>query len=199
MAFSQFPVFSLPRHVPLSPDSTATGVISSPWIRFTWKTSGIGALPASGDLIRPATREEGEDVLKVILLSLSMDSAWNDSLAAVEQYLRAEVGRIFNSENPLCLVLPKGNRLIAVSLLDPSPEAASHLVGGPSILMEYRNRGIGSRLLHASLAELGERGVALASGITRARTVAATHVYPKFGGSGEPATFPSLRPVEAKS
>jgi GNAT superfamily N-acetyltransferase len=199
MAPSQPQVFSIPRSVPLSPDSPATGVISSHWLRFTWKTSGIGSFPASGDLIRHATREEAEDVLKVILMSLSMDSSWNDSLAASEQYLRAEVGRIFNAENPLCLVIPKGNRFIAVSLLDPSPEAASHLVGGPSVLMEYRNRGIGSHLLHASLAELGERGVTLASGITRSRTVAATHVYPKFGGSGEPATFPSLKPVEAKA
>jgi len=144
-------------------------------------------------------REEGEEVLKVILLSLSMDSSWNDSLAAAEQYLRAEVGRIFNAENPLCLVLPKGNRIIAASLLDASPEAESHLISGPCVLMEYRNRGIGSRLLHASLAELGERGIPLASGITRARTVAATHVYPKFGGSGEPSTLPSSRPVEAKA
>lgn len=199
MAPSQPQVFSIPRSVPLSPDSPSTGVIASPWLRFTWKTSGIGAVPASGDLIRHATRAEAEDVLNVILLSLSMDSSWNHSLASAEQYLRAEVGRIFNAENPLCLVLPKGNRFIAVSLLDPSPEAASHLVSGPSVLMEYRNRGIGSRLLHASLAELGERGVTLASGFTRSRTVAATHVYPKLGGSGEPAALPTSRPPEAKA
>jgi GNAT superfamily N-acetyltransferase len=200
MASGQSPVFSLPRSVPLSPDSQSAGIICSPWLRFTWNTSAIGTFPGEGgDLIRHATREEGEEVLRVILLSLSMDSAWNDSLASAEQYLKAEVGRIFNGEDPLCLVLPKGNRLIAVSLLDPSPEAASHLVGGPSVLMEYRNRGLGSRLLHASLAELGARGIPLASGITRGRTVAATHVYPKFGGSGESISFPSSKPVEAKA
>jgi len=200
MALVESPVFSLPRSVPLSPDSQSAGVISSPWLRFSWKTSGIGALPAvGGDLIRHATRDEGEEVLRVILLSLSMDSAWNDSLAAAEQYLKAEVARIFNGEDPLCLVLPKGNRLIAVSLLDPTPEAASHLVGGPAVLMEYRNRGLGTRLLHASHTELGVRGVSVASGITRARTVAATHVYPKFGGVAEPTGFPSSKPVEAKA
>lgn len=199
MASSQSPVFSLPRGVPLCPDSPTTGLITSPWLRFSWKTSGNTPLPEGGDLIRFATREEGEEVLKVILLSLSMDSAWNDSLAAAEQYLKAEVGRIFNGDNPLCLVLPKGNRLIAASLLDPSPEADSHLVGGPAVLMEYRNRGIGSRLLHASLAELGQRGLPVVSGITRAKTVAATHVYPKFGGSAVPTRFPSSKPAEAKA
>jgi len=35
-------------------------------------------------LIRPATREEGEEVLKVIMLSLSMYYGWNDSLALAE-------------------------------------------------------------------------------------------------------------------
>lgn len=196
MASSHHSSFLIPGGSPLSP---AAGAISSPWLRFTWKTSGIGALPAGGDLIRHAAREEGDDVLRVILLSLAMDSGWNDSLAMVEQYFKAELARIFNAENPLCLVLPKGNRLIAVSLLDPSPEAPFHLVSGPSVLMEYRNRGIGSRLLHASLAELGERGIAAATGMTRAKTVAATHVYPKFGGSGEPAAFPSSKPLEAKA
>lgn len=204
MASRHSSIFSISGSAPLSQGSSpkalsTTGVISHPWLRFTWKTPGIGSLPPGGDQFRLAAREEGDDVLKVILLSLAMDSAWNDSMATAEQYLKEELARIFNAENPLCLVLPKGNRLIAVSLLDPSPEAPSHLVSGPSVLMEYRNRGIGSRLLHASLGELAERGVAVASGITRARTVAATHVYPKFGGAGEPAGFPSSKPVEAKA
>ena len=97
----------------------------------------------------------------------------------------------------LCLVMPKGSRLIAASLLDPSPEASSHLVSGPAVLMEYRNRGIGSRLLHASLEALRGNGITVASGITRAKTMAARHVYPKFGGVAESVTF--SKPVEAKS
>jgi len=183
--------FSFPLTVPgqgssFSPDlQPGGGDTTSPWLRFSWNTSSLGQAPAGSDQIRPATREEGEEVLRVLLLSLSMDSAWNDSFAQAERYLSEAVSRIFNSTEPLCLVIPKGNRMIAASLLDPLPEASFHLVSGPSVLMEYRNRGIGSRLLHASLAALAEAGVAAPCGITRDKTVASKHVFPKFGGTSE--------------
>lgn len=175
--------------VSLAQDSMATGlagtISQAPWVRFSWQTASLGPAPTGGDLIRPATREEGEDVLRVLLLALSMDAAWNDSFMRAEHHLREAVARLFNAEEPLCLVIPKGNRLIAASLLDPAAEAPSHLVSGPAVLMEYRNRGIGSRLLHASLSELRDRGLATATGITRDKTIATRHVYPKFGGKAE--------------
>ena len=183
--------FSFPLPMPgqgasFSPDlQPGGGDTASPWLRFTWNAASLEATPAGSDLIRRATREEGEEVLRVLLLSLSMDSAWNDSFAQAERYLSEAVARIFNAAEPLCLVIPKGNRMIAASLLDPLPEAPFHLVSGPSVLMEYRNRGIGSRLLHASLHALAEAGVAVPSGITRDKMVAAKHVYPKFGGTSE--------------
>jgi predicted N-acetyltransferase YhbS len=114
-----------------------------------------------------------------------MDSAWNDSFAQAERYLSEGVARIFNATEPLCLVIPKGNRMIAASLLDPLPEAPFHLVSGPSVLMEYRNRGIGSRLLYASLEALAQAGVTNPTGITRDKTVASKYVFPKFGGTSE--------------
>lgn len=171
----------------LAPDRHVAGGSAAPWLRFSWKTAAIGPAPAGTDLIRPATREEGEEVLRVLLLALSMDAAWNDAYARAEQYLREGVSRLFNAEEPRCLVIPKGNRLIAASLIDPQPEAAVHLLSGPSVLMEYRNRGIGSRLLHASLVALGEAGVSEAHGFTRDKAVSAKHVYPKFGGVSEQA------------
>jgi hypothetical protein len=183
--------FSFPLPMPcqgpaFSPDlQSGGGDTASPWLRFVWNSSVLGTAPAGSDLIRRATREEGEEVLRVLLLSLSMDSAWNDSFAQAERYLSEAVARIFNATEPLCLVLPKGNRMIAASLLDPDPESQTHLVSGPSVLMEYRNRGIGTRLLHASLAALSEAGVATPSGITRDKTVASKYVFPKFGGTSE--------------
>jgi GNAT superfamily N-acetyltransferase len=204
MAFQTASSSAIPRlPVTLSSDSAGAGGSfgtrlskdSSRWSRFSWKTDSLGApqVPASGaDLIRRATREEGEDVLHVILLSLAMDSGWNDSLQLVEEYAKASVARIFNAEEPLCLVIPKGNRLIAASLLDPTVEALNHLVSGPSVLMEYRNRGIGSRLLHASLSELRERGITSALGVTRDKTIAARYVYPKFGSVAAPVEFSAL-------
>lgn len=199
MASSPSLSFAIPGSVPRSPDASATLASqgSSPWLRFTWQTDKTGSAPAGSDLIRPAAREEADEVLRVLLLSLAMDSGWNDSFAMVERRLKSEVARIFNEEDPLCLVIPKGTRLIAASLLDPSPEVANHLVSGPSVLMEYRNRGIGSRLLHASLEALGGRGITVASAITRAKTVASRHVYPKFGGVSVSFAFDKF--VEAKS
>jgi len=169
----------------------SAGRDTSPWLRFTWACDKVPEVPVAGDLIRPASREEAEQVVKVIMLSFSMDSTWNDSLSKAEEYITASVARLFNEEEPLCLVIPKGNRIIAASLLDPESGAVSNLVSGPSVLMEYRNRGIGSRLLHASLAALRDRGLSSATGITRARTTAALHVYPKFGGIGEAVQFSS--------
>lgn len=183
--------FSFPLPMPgqgasFSPDlQPGGGDTASPWLRFAWNASVLGAAPAGSDLIRRATREEGEEVLRVLLLSLSMDSAWNDSFAQAERYLSEGVARIFNATEPLCLVIPKGNRMIAASLLDPLPEAPFHLVSGPSVLMEYRNRGIGSRLLYASLEALAQAGVTNPTGITRDKTVASKYVFPKFGGTSE--------------
>jgi predicted N-acetyltransferase YhbS len=118
-----------------------------------------------------------------------MDSSWNDSYAQAEQYLTAAVGRIFNEEDPLCLVIQKGSRLIAASLLDPEDASMNHLVSGPAVTMEYRNRGIGSRLLQESLGALRARGLKRIIGLTRDRTVAARHVYTKFGSVSESFLF----------
>jgi len=203
---------ALPRSPILaSPDAAlAGGLQSSPlarrpstWMRFNWQTGNLStfALIPATDLIRPATHEEAEQVLQVLLLSLAMDSGWNDSVAKVEEYLKNSVKRLFNADEPLCLVIPKGNRLIAASLLDPDAGSPCQLVSGPSVLMEYRNRGIGSRLLHESLLALRDRGLSSVSGFTKPNSVASRHVYPKFGGIGETCEFSLVTALqrEAKS
>lgn len=201
MAFHTSATSSLPSlPIVFSADAAVAGAPmirrhDSPWSRFSWSLASVLSIgPASqgGDVIRLAGRDEGEEVLQTILLSLSMDSSWNDSYAVAEHYLTSAVGRLFNEEEPFCLVIQKGNRFIAASLLDPDPESVHQLVSGPVVTMEYRNRGIGSRLLHASLVALQERGLTTATGITRERTVAARHVYAKFGSVSEPFSFPSL-------
>lgn len=181
----------------MSPDAASVGApqpcsSTSPWVRFTWKTENLPeCVPASADLIRPATKGEFEKVLEVILNSLALDTSWNGSFVKVEQYLKQSTNRLFDQEEPLCFVLPKGNRLVAASLLDPSPEASSQLLSGPTVLAEYRNRGIGSHLLRVSLAALRDRGLTTVSGVTRANTIGARHVYAKFGGIGDSVQFPS--------
>jgi GNAT superfamily N-acetyltransferase len=171
--------------------SSASDRSSSSWIGFTWQTSDLPPLDDSAfpDLIRLANREEAEEVLQVLLSSMAMDSGWNNSLARVKPYLRGAIARLFNEGDPLCLVIPKGRRFVAASLLDPDPAAAFHLVSGPAVLMEYRNRGIGTRLLHSSLCALRDRGVTMVNGITRANTTACRHIYPKFRGMAEVLQF----------
>jgi predicted N-acetyltransferase YhbS len=200
-SFSDSNFLFRPMHC-MSPDSITSGNTSGgvslrntslPWMRFTWQTSELpGPLSKieTSDLIRTATREESGKVLEVIMHSLSMDSLWNDSKSKVEQYLKNAVERLFSQDDPLCLVIPKGNRLIAISLLDPAMDALSHLLSGPIILVEYHNRGIGSRLLEASLAALRDRGHAKVTGLTRVNTLASRYLYPKFGGLGETISFP---------
>ena len=176
----------------------------SPWVRFTWQTASVPEIHPghTSDIIRPATKDETQKVIDVILQSLSMDSSWNPSMVKkVEQYLVDAATRILAQDEPLCLIIPKGNRLIAASLLDTSAGSASQLLSGPAVLVEYQNRGTGARLLHASLAFLRDRGCATVSGVTRANSVAAKYVYPKFGGAEESIQFPSLIEVcqEAKA
>jgi len=193
----------------MSPDAIASGGANlrspvSPWVRFVWQTASVPDLRPghSQDIIRPATRDESQKVIEVILQSLSMDSSWNASLVKkVEQHLKDAVHPLLDQDEPLCLVIPKGNRLIAASLLDPSAETVSQLLSGPAVLVEYQNRGLGSQLLHASLAFLRDRGLATVSGVTRANSIAARHVYSKFGGIGESVQFPSQieLPQEAKA
>ena len=187
------PLFN--RH--MSPDASTSGSVqlrsaASPWVRFTWKTELVPDYEPgdSTDLIRSATKADSEKIIEVILTSLALDTSWNGSFVKVEQYLKASASRLFTQDEPLCFVLPKGNRLVAASLLDPSPEAFSQLVSGPAVLAEYRNRGIGSQLLHISLAALRDRGLVTVSGVTRAGTVGSRHVYEKFGGIGEPTQTP---------
>jgi len=196
---------SVPRlPVVFSADSATAGGLAnysddSHWRRFIWSLGPIfpDVISRSTDVIRPARREEGEEVLRTVLLSLTMDSSWNDSYALAERYLTSAVGRLFNEGDPLCLVIQKGNRLIAASLLDPDPVSANHLVGGPAVTMEYRNRGIGSQLLRESLAALRDRGLSTATGVTRDKTVAARHVYTKFGSLSEPFRFSGITPTVA--
>jgi len=179
------------------PFGVARGLFTPPWVSFSWETAQVPSFQPGpmAPLIRPATREEGEEVLKVIMLSLSMDSGWNDSLALAEEYLKQAIHRLFNAEEPLCLVAPKGNRLIAASILEADPLAQNQLVCGPSVIMEYRNRGIGKHLLHASLSMLKERGLDSVIGMTRANTAAARYVYPKFGGKSEPVQITTTKSV----
>jgi predicted N-acetyltransferase YhbS len=52
------------------------------------------------------------------------------------------------------LVICHGQRIIGASALSTEMDAENHLLSGPCVLMEYRNRGLGTALLYYSLKQL---------------------------------------------
>jgi len=168
-------------------------MISPTWIRFQWKTTTLPSLPKfdSRLTIRNATDEEQNAVLKVASLALAMNTDWHDATGEVQELLESAVKKAFSSsKEPSCLVAAHGSRIIAVSILDTNPEATNHLVSGPWVLAEYRNRGLGTALLWTSLEQLENGGITTVFGMTRKNSIAAQFVYPKFGGTIEALSAP---------
>ncbi|HEX8371451.1 MAG TPA: GNAT family N-acetyltransferase [Chthoniobacterales bacterium] len=159
------------------------------WLKFIWDLRTFEApetsLP-SQYVIRRAVRSEEEAVRKAIFSAFSLDSDWSDSLNRIWPTLNEQIGDTFNAKEPKCLVLTHGTRVIGASILSLDSDAANQVVSGPCILVEYRNRGLGTQLLAASLAFLRESGLETASGITKKSIPAAKFVYHKFGGRSEP-------------
>jgi predicted N-acetyltransferase YhbS len=162
------------------------------WTRFTWDLS---KLPAEGGLleanyhIRPVTKEEEKTVRAVIASSFALDMNWSDTLKSMKDWLEQRLNEVFSHKVVPCLVVTHGSRVIGASPLDPNREAECHLVSGPCILNEYRNRGIGSELLYQSLHALREAGFETARGITKSNVPVAKFVYTKFNSKAEPWEF----------
>jgi N-acetylglutamate synthase-like GNAT family acetyltransferase len=169
------------------------------WTRFTWD---LAKLPAEGRVldvhyhIRPVTREEEKTVRAVIWSSFALDMNWSDTLKTMKDWLEVRLDEVFEHKVVPCLVVTHGSRIIGASPLDPDPEAECHLVSGPCMLNEYRNRGIGTELLFQSLQALRETGFERARAITKGNVPVAKFVYTKFNSVSEPWEF---EPVLARS
>ena len=101
----------------------------------------------------------------------------------------ARLDEVFEHKPVPCLVVTHGTRIIGASPLDMNRDAECHLVSGPCILNEYRNRGIGTQLLYHSLVALREAGLTQARGITKSNLPVAKFVYSKFRSLAEPYEF----------
>ena len=162
------------------------------WTRFTWD---LAKLPAEGrDLdqhyhIRPVTRDEEKIVRAVISSSFALDMNFSDTLKTIQNWLEARLDEVFEHKVAPCLVVTHGARIIGASLLDPGREAEFHLLSGPCVLNEYRNRGIGTELLYQSLNALREAGFEKALAITKCNVPVAKFVYTKFNSTSEPWEF----------
>jgi N-acetylglutamate synthase-like GNAT family acetyltransferase len=154
------------------------------WTRFTWDLEKLTSAkkvdldPHYG--IRRATFDEILKVRNVVWTAFALDPQWGDTLKTMQDFFAAQLDAVCDEATFLCVVATHGSRIIGASVLDASPTADNHLVSGPWVLNEYRNRGLGTALLHNSLLELGHSGLTHAYGVTRQAVLAEKFIYPHF-------------------
>lgn len=170
----------------------------SNWIRFTWDLTQLPsfdtALPEHYE-IGPATAEDEMELRKIISSSFVLDPAWSPELQEVTEKIEAWLERAFASPDCLFLALRHGTRIIGASVLCTQPEADMHLIPGPCVSMEYRNRGFGTRLLEKALTRLREAGVNQAAGVAKENVPVSKFLYPKFSATSSPFDFTPLVPA----
>jgi hypothetical protein len=155
------------------------------WIQFSWDLSSFSdadlRLPKHYE-IGPVSAEDETELRRVFSSTFLLDPAWNPAIAETMQTIQPWLDRAFGSETTTCLALRHGTRIIGATVISTDPSADSHLIPGPCVLMEYRNRGFGTALLKASFERLHQAGIAKAIAITRASAPVTKFLYPKFGG-----------------
>lgn len=166
------------------------------WVRFTWdleKLPPLGiALPKHYHLV-PATGADEAELRTVITRSFAHDTSWGDGIHEINGMIDGWLGRAFEREDGgLCLTLRHGLRIIGATILIPNTLVENHICPGPCVLMEYRNRGLGTALLGEALRQLHEAGLASASARAKANSPVAKFLYPKFNGIPTPDDTPLL-------
>ncbi len=162
------------------------------WLRFSWNLSKLPAEENPLDVryrIRVAAKEEEPAVRNVIQSAFTLDMNWNDSLKSIRHSFDEQLNEAFNAKPSFCLVVTHGSRIIAASVVLASREADSQLISGPCVISEYRNRGLGTALLRASLEALREAGFVSAHAVTKANVPVARFVYTKFQSTSAPWEF----------
>ncbi len=164
------------------------------WRRFNWELARLPDLfrIEAQYRIRPATREDEQTVRLLIHRAFSLDPDWAQTRTRVVAMIDGHLEEIFRQREVPCLVVTHGSRIIGASALTLRDDAENHLLSGPCILAEYRRRGIGSALLHQSLAMLRDAGLEHAHGVTKEGVPAAKFVYSQFDSVSEQYDFESL-------
>lgn len=159
------------------------------WVRFTWELTNLSgecaSLPAHYQILR-ATAEEEPALRKVFSSSFMLDPVWSPAIAEVTSRVQAALDGAFTEDTKICLALRHGSRIMGAALLSSDPKIDNNLLPGPTISLEYRNRGFGTLLLEHSLHTMRDAGLVTASGLTRDISPAAKFLYPKFGGFAMP-------------
>lgn len=170
----------------------------SNWIRFTWDLTQLpmfeSTLPEHYE-IGPATAEDEMELRKIISTSFVLDPMWSPALQEVTEKIEPWLERAFASSDCIFLALRHGTRIIGASVLCTQADADLHLIPGPCISMEYRNRGFGSRLFEKALTRLREAGLTQATGIAKENVPASKFLYRKFNAT--PSSYDSTPLVPA--
>lgn len=157
------------------------------WFQFTWDLATLPTLetksPEHYQIGRAAAGDIAE-LRKVFSSCFMLDPVWNPAIGEVMRRVQSLLDHAFDSDHNACLALRHGSRIIGAALLFLDPKVDNHLAPGPSVLMEYRNRGFGTLLLERSLEVLRQAGLTHARGLVRDIAPAAKFLYPKFGGTG---------------
>jgi GNAT superfamily N-acetyltransferase len=153
------------------------------WLQFTWGLEKLPTLQAvlpSHYKISPAHAEDEMALRKVFSSSFLLDPAWNPAIGHVMRTIQSRLDAALASDAYTCLALRHGQRIIGAVVLHPDEAATEQFAIGPSILVEYRNRGLGMQLLHAALEWLKDSGMTRASAMSLEHTPATKFLYPKF-------------------
>jgi GNAT superfamily N-acetyltransferase len=162
------------------------------WKRFSWELQNVpqrGPANLPSFQIKPATKEDERAATEVIMNALTLDYGWGDNFRAFRHMLESQLEAAFERPPVPVMTVRHGQRIIAASLLNMEADAETHLLSGPCVLAEYRNRGIGSALLQESLHSLTAAGLSRAHGICLDRSSVEKFVYRKFGSVSEPYDF----------
>jgi len=164
------------------------------WLRYQWdleapEARGGATLPPY--VFRKAEGAEADVARNVITSAFSLDSGFEDTAGYFLNGFKKGCEEAFDQDAPSCVVVQHGARVVGVSVVKADPGLENHLITGPILFHEYRNRGIGSILLSHSLDLLRDLGLREARGITQDRSIAARFVYPKFGGRAEEFRMPA--------
>lgn len=159
------------------------------WIRFTWDLTGLP--PSECELpehyeITAATADDEKELRRVITSSFALDPDWNPTMNEVMQTIDGWLSDAWSSDTKTALVLRHGFRIIGACVLSLDSARDNHLSPGPCILMEYRNRGFGTKLLGRSLRSVRDAGLTHALGIAKENSPATKFLYTKFGGVPTP-------------
>ncbi len=160
---------------------------SKSWMKFAWELGAVPEVPASvpfGLRLQVVTSEEEPDLFEVLAKSAGLDSSLINAGRGLQRYFSEEAPRLWRGKQRRSLAVCHGERIIAGTVYLLKEDEPAHLVSGPCVLSEYRNRGIGAWLLHYSLYDLQTQGLKKVFGVCKQHSILEKYIYPKFGGAG---------------